>query len=362
MIRHRSRGWIGVDVGTRTVKLAQVERVGVSMRLRQAMVLKRTTTWQSHDDGSEMSVDSSRDEIRAGLSLGEHFSGRRAACILPMGLHDLRTLSIPPGRPEERRSMIASELRSIFGSSTSDREFDYWETDLPGITSQSDTENVNVMSLSRQWASQAPTDLERAGLRCEVLDGPPLALARAVQITSPATHSAPVAAVDWGFANTTFCVVADGRALFTRRARACNLGRVIEAIGQALDVSLDESEHLLATHGLPDPTNDEEHLRDIQTVIAEAASSSLNEFLEQLNKTLSYLNVHRQNITPKRIWLFGGGARIKNVSAYLSGSLGIPIDAWSFPMAEPASKSDANFPPVMLGPAIALSALAWTRS
>ena len=42
-------GWIGVDVGTHTVKLAQVARDGADVRLHRAAVIQRPSAWNGAD-------------------------------------------------------------------------------------------------------------------------------------------------------------------------------------------------------------------------------------------------------------------------------------------------------------------------
>ena len=46
-------GWIGVDVGTHTVKLAQAVREGAGVRLHRAAVIQRPSSWNG-DDGLAM--------------------------------------------------------------------------------------------------------------------------------------------------------------------------------------------------------------------------------------------------------------------------------------------------------------------
>ena len=65
MILSRTKGWIGVDLGTHTVKLAQVERRGGGVQLVDALILRRQDPWNADDDTGV----SSADEIRAALSL-----------------------------------------------------------------------------------------------------------------------------------------------------------------------------------------------------------------------------------------------------------------------------------------------------
>ena len=357
------KGWIGVDVGTRTIKLAQVERVRQGLRLVDAKIVQRHTPWTDGNEELPTSPEPSHEEIGAALALGEDFVGRTSACVLPMGVHDIRAMHIPGGSESDRRAMIASELDAIFESESQSREFGFWEINIPETTGRQDMENVGVLSLRRPWTAQVATDFSRARLNCQLLDGLPLALARAVQMAiSPLEGGEPIAAVDLGFSSTTFCIVQDGRPQYTRCVRGCSLGQMIKSVRTTLGVSLDEAQYLLTTQGLPDPQHQDEQNEDLRAVIAEAASDALNELVEQLGKTLAYFGAHRPSLSPDRIWLFGGGTTVRGVTPYLARAIPLPIDVWQLPQVHGSKDVDAGCPTSMLATAIALSALAWTNS
>ena len=119
-----------MDIGARTVKLAQVERVGAELRLCEAVVIQRRVPIGDNDRDEPLPV-TSVDEIRTALSLGKHFSGRRAACIPSMCSCDFRALDVPLGNWAQQRSEIAGQLNSMSTSGNSDREFDFWKTRVP---------------------------------------------------------------------------------------------------------------------------------------------------------------------------------------------------------------------------------------
>ena len=54
----------------------------------------------------------SQPEIQAALECGD-FTGRNAICSLPMNVYQLRSLNIPPGSDDERRTIIADELAEL---------------------------------------------------------------------------------------------------------------------------------------------------------------------------------------------------------------------------------------------------------
>jgi Tfp pilus assembly PilM family ATPase len=282
-----------------------------------------------------------------------------------MHLYGFRGLHIPPGSLEQRRSMIASELVDAWDDGGEAYEFDYWETDLRDTKLRQDEPNVNVLAVSRRWSRQLAQDAAKGHLQLQVLDGPPLAMARAVNLVTNRRSSGPAAAVDWGFTSTTFCVVHNGRALFTRRVRACGLRLVCESIGAALGVSLDETQHLLSTFGLPGGEHGPPP-HPVQEAMAEAATEHLARLADEVQRTLAYFRAQRRALIPERIWLMGGGAAVPGAAAWLSAACDVPVDSWRLAESRESSEQAAGHygPPEspvandpLLAEAIALSAL-----
>ena len=242
-------GWIGVDVGTHTVKLAQTVRDGGRVRLHRAAVIQRPTSW-SGDDGLALEQPiTSYPEIRAAIECGD-FAGRNAISALPMNACQLRSLNVPPGSDQERRTIIADELAEDWAELRNPMEFDFWETE-PGKTEKgTDSFNVNVLATSRLWISQVWRDCRRSGLDCWAIDGLPLAMARTVGLAGGLAGGKRALVVDWGYSNTTLCIAGDDRPLYSRRIHDCAFGRVVDAIAKGLDVTLDEAQHLVEHDGV----------------------------------------------------------------------------------------------------------------
>lgn len=360
MILARRKGWIGVDVGTRTVKLAQVARVGAELRLSEAVVIQRRLPLDAND-GEETPPVTSENEIRTALSVGKRFSGRKAGCILSMCSCDLRTLDVPLGSEAEQRLAIAGQMNSAYSRVNTDREFDFWQTHVAEDEPRSDSEDLAVLSVSRQWVGQVSDDLRKAGLHCKMLDGLPLALARVIEMAPPTSDREPVAAVDWGFAGATFCVVMNGRPVFVRCLRGCGLGLVTQSLCEALGVSLDEAQRLLTRHGLSDSPGSEQTRDELQVVIGDVATPPLTAIVHELNRTLSFLKSQRRGLVPNRVWLFGGGAIIKNITGFLAPRIGVPVDVWRLANAGIQKQADIEYPSGILAHAIAASSLAWGK-
>ncbi len=351
-------GWIGVDIGTHAVKLAQVERRGSRLELTEAAIVSRRHAWDL-DRQIDARPGQSDEEIVAGRSLGAGFRGRQAACSLPMSVCDLRSVSIASGAAPAAREAVAHELESIHGRRASGYEFDFWPVQRLGRGPARDMEDVNVVSVSRDWAYRIAHDAANSGFSCQVLDVLPMALARAVGLVADARPGAVHAAVDWGYSTATFCLVVDGRPAYVRCLRDCGFRSVVAEVAKTLEVTNQEAQQLLSQRGLPEfgaRGGDR-----VQCILDEILAEHLNALIEELNRTLSFTRSQTAGRLPEQLWLFGGGATLRNVAGRLTAAVGVAVQPWSLGRSRFRNSLSAEYPVPLLGPAIALSLLAWTH-
>lgn len=363
-LNRRQLGWIGVDIGTGALKLAQMERIGSRMHLSGGVVIPFGKTREINKEN--LSDGFLKKVIRIATEDGLCFQGKKAACVISMSSTELRTIDLPNGTDDELRSMIHQELESDTNPDSEEleeQEFEFWNT---GISSGKNAEEhqapslYNVISISRALAEHVAENLLTARLRCQQLDGLPFALARAAQMASGDQFNVePVAALDWGHSNTTFSLSVSGLPVFTRSLKHCSIGMMKTRLIDGLGLTDLECRQLLSTYGIPlevDPTSP---IRDVQRLIRNLVSEPLSHFFSELEKTMAYLKRHHSEIFPQRLWLLGGGSTLKHLPEALSEKLGIPAQTWGLL----TKKSKINTVPTetmgMLGPAAALSALAW---
>lgn len=374
MLFSKRLGWIGVDVGTHTVKLAQVARTaGGGVRLHRAAVIQRTSDWSGEDALAHDQPCSSREEIRAALECGG-FLGRDAICTAPMNICQLRGLNVPPGTEQERRTIIGDELAEEWAERRGEMEFDFWELESGKGDKGSDVFNVNVLATSRRWVLQLARDCQQAGLDCWAVDGVPLVLARAVGLVGGLNGGKRVLAVDWGYSNTTLCVVGDDRPLYARRIHGCSFGKVLDSVMSTLGVTLDEAQHLVDTEGIVPPDVDDEASsglkneiaaagaprdRRTQVAVTDAAAETLDELIGQVNRTLHFMEAQRRHLQPAAIWLLGGGASMRNIGSYLTQALSLPVHIWTMDGETEEIPCASGPRSAVFGGAVALSALAW---
>lgn len=353
MIWTPRRGWIGIDLGTDTVKVAQVARHGRFHALRQTVVIPRESTWPL-DDLATAAPRSSAGELATALSLGSDLLGSQAACSLPMALYDLHGCQLAPSDERPARAAMLASLRETLADRLRDREFDYWETDTPGEPSRGGG-SLAVLSVAQSWARQVALDCRVAGLATRVLDGLPWALCRAAQLVSGTQPDQVTAIVDWGAAQSTLCLVGHGRPLFVRSLRDCGYQPLVQTVAQALEIPRDDAFRILHQEGIP--PSGERPDNDVQQLLGELSAEILCHFCDELHRTLSFAQSHRR-LTPSQLIVFGGGATLRNGAPYLAERTGLPVTPWRPAFLDERSPLD-RAPIELFGPAIALSLLAW---
>ncbi len=356
MLLNRARGWIGVDVGTSAVKMAQVERRGGQVVIREAATVRRGAPWDDADS-LRWSPQDSGEELATSRVLGEQFLGRTSAAIAPMALCELRGLRVADPNTISIQD-VERTAEPAAGAGAGNRQVvDFWPIGHHAESQTVALDNVSVLSMARDWSLRIANDLRAARLNCRVLDGAPLALARAVALMPDHATPEPVGVLDWGFTSATFCIVHDARPLFVRRLRSCGFRQLVAPVRDALDISWEEACRLTERHAIPVSAADRVD-EPTAALIRDLVEDRLNHLVHELTRTLTYLRTHRKVLAPKELLLFGGGATVDEIDRYCQAQIGIATRRWTWDGAEFLSQSAGAVPTTLLGPAIALSTLA----
>ncbi len=353
----RSPGWVGIDVGTSMIKLAQVERTGNEWSLVAGRILPIPAPRRVDEAALAAGLVGS---LVGPIIRGEMgFRGRRAACTLPMSVTGLQSFDLPPGTDAELRQMIVQEFVSSGDDVGDAREIAFWKTPQPA-NERHELSQVTALSLPRRVAAGVGEDLLQSKLHCQVLDGLPFALARAVGMVSRDATNQPQAAVDWSYTSPLFTVVVDGRPVFARTLRDRGLKQLLESMAKRLTLSLQECEQLLIAYGPASSTPDARsgHAGD---VLSQFTDQPLQEFAREIQKTLMFLRQQHSGLSPGRIWLFGGGATIRHAAEHIATAVGIETQVWQLSSRHSAAGAHLASLQPLLGSAMALSALGVSR-
>jgi Tfp pilus assembly PilM family ATPase len=206
-------------------------------------------------------------------------------------------------------------------------------------------------------ATQVAHQLLDAGLSCQVLDGGPFALARAIQLANTSSSKATVGVMDWGGDILNFTIMVNGEPAFTRVIHDCGMRKFVDAIRAGLDLPAEECHEILATHGIPHPQDNILNVSEVQEIVSELLAEPLNRLISEMEKTNSFLTNQRPELIPSEIWLVGGGAAIRNGDARLTSAMHLPVRRWKMPRVERSPLIHEEVPVELFAQAAALSQL-----
>lgn len=123
--QRQKTGWIGIDIGTAAIKLAQLQRSGGRLHIIRSLVIHA----DDHNPFDLQSFSSGRvgEAIREALQGHGGFRGRETACVVSMDHCQLRTLVSAKGTEDEQRELISLEIENDHRALTVPQEFEFWD-------------------------------------------------------------------------------------------------------------------------------------------------------------------------------------------------------------------------------------------
>ncbi|NOZ41150.1 MAG: pilus assembly protein PilM [Planctomycetes bacterium] len=351
----RKLGWIGVDIGTSVVKIAQVTRNKQGWRVAASAVIPRQKIWPTEQVVGDK-TSSTLNELQAAQSLQQGYRGRKVAATLPMSLCDVHRLDRDLEQEANASQILRQAIETATQQSVDELQCDYWSapaTDSKPAWSQ-------ALTVPRSWTDQLCEDIALAGWNCEAIDGLPLALTRAVRMVSLEDSTTPLAALDWGSGRATLCFIENGQPAYVRCLKDCGLRNMLNALVESLQVTELEAQRLLEEYGISSPEIKESN--DFAHLVQEIISESLKQLTEEIKRSFSHYQYVRRTHGPQHLYLFGGGGMIKNLRSHLSTRLDLETHLWQLPSSSQSLVSCDLRADCLLAQAIALSALAWEAS
>jgi len=322
MIWKSTRGWIGVDVGARAVKVAQLTADRHGLRLSAASSSRRS------EGADRESPQRLAEEIASVRALAARLRGSRAAATLSMAVCRVE--------PTDDESPAAERCAGRWNAGPNS-----------GYT----------LSVEGQRVDDAVEGLSRAGWLCEAIDGQPLAIARALRFSPDFRHDELLGALDLGATCSTFIASSEGLSRYVRRLSGGGMADVYDSVARSLALPPAKVGKLLrqtiAAHSV-EKSPEARLLRD-------AVKDAVRPLVQELKRTLEHLGGKLRRPGPQRVLVFGEGGAVTGLPALLGEALGVAVEPWRA-AALRRDEGVADVPDCLLGQAIALSALAWNGS
>jgi len=409
-----SSGYVGIDVGTHSIKLAQVARHGRSANNPPAGS-QHGPSWRlvcarafPHDQPLAFD-DPPRCAAQIAASLDRVWDSSRrwladdAACLLPLSAMTLRNVCLPAASAGEQRAMIGAELADDAGINADDWSLAWWPDDTGA--GDAGTESLSVLGVSQELAECILEALLTRGLACTLMAGLPFVLATAAPCDLGSRSHAPIGILDWGYHSALFTVVAHGRPAFTRLLPGCGFRHLVEGVAERLNLDPRDVPRLICDtkrflHVPPDePTGPAQPDRSIHSVLgggnqqqgkrserwicswdsalsknvsrtnppwgpgrlSELVGAGVAQLGEELLRTASFLQNQRSWLVPRQYVICGGGGTLRGGVQGLGEILQAPTSLWNGPF-DSVEMTDLIPPPCLMAPAISLSMMRWESS
>lgn len=351
--RNRSSNpWLGVDVGTCSVKLAVVgqNRFG-EWELTRAVCVP----WAQDADpfaSPEALSESLEQVLQDTRSEWEIPKLRRAAFSLPGLALSYQELSVSSDDVEAVDSQAADAMTQLYGDRPENLAFDAWLPDSAGQSLQDDPQ-VNLVWADPDVVSRTLLAFKRCGLAAGVLDVAPFTTARAFELFDPMSVSGSELVVDWGASGLSLTWICDGRPRFHRTASHGAFTSALKIVSDALSLPFPECELLLSKYGLTDKLPN-----GYSAAVDACLAGPLDDLIDEIDQTLAYLSSRYARWPVQRCLLIGGGAAVRHLDGWLGQQTEFDVQVWSLP-SPGNSSSKLLTPDPLFASAAALSALAY---
>jgi len=336
----RSRPWVGLDVGSFSIKLLALHNGADDDRPAFAEAPAPPSGNDGQPTPEALAQVISRCLSEAGLPARGH-RGLTLGVAGPDVI--IKQISLPLLDDHEVAPALRFEARKHLPFDPQSMTIDY---QVLGRYPGEKRLDLLLAAVSNERLQRLQAPLRALGMEADIVDAAPLALANALAEEHPNPREAQIL-LDIGHTSSHLSVCQKGEPYFTRRLDFG--GRSItHSIATATQVPFDEAEEWKLAAG-----SDEPGFR-VEWTSAEmrAVSESLREDLvDELLRSLAFYRTIGQLAEPLRLWISGGTARLPGIAIRLADLLGMPVEV--FNPLEDLIGADSDGVPRTAGPQFA---------
>lgn len=306
---------IGIDLGSRMIKLAQLRRTRAGWRLHAAVIVPQPVP--NHP------VEAQTARYLQGILHRHGFRGLNAVLAVPNHQLEVDVLELPPrssGAPVEQ----IARLELARTAKLEDEQFELKCWDLPTSSRAGDnTATVMAVALRHSHADTLIEPFEAEGLHIRAIDARCCSLARAARAAHDA--QAITAILDIGWNSSLLVLVRDGVVVYQRLLTDSGFHVAFNTISEEFRLGPEETDFVLQQMGVGSDTPDERSARpglgSAGPRVRQIISWFLESLVDQIDAVFDY-SAHRYADTPvKTLLLVGGGSTINQICPFMTARL-----------------------------------------
>ena len=312
---HHRRTPIGIDIGRRYVKAAQLSRSRSGWRVEAAASYPRPVPQKDFD------AEDAR--LLRGVLDRRGFTGERVVLAVPKEALLTGILELPArsaGAPLDQLARM--ELARMHRCRPDSLEVAYW--DLPTPPRANAPARVMASACTHEKAEELMGCLEEEGLDVQALDIHTCALARACRPLLAAEKEI-TCLLDIGWQSSWLAVIHMGTVVYQRTFGETGIRPLFDALDGQLELDGELIEALLCEVGVRrnggEQQEDSEAFDDLRDLI----ESHLESILNELRLSFSYATHQYPGASVTQLMLVGGGALLRGIQEHLASALEIEV-------------------------------------
>lgn len=296
----------GLDIGSTSIKFAQVAREGEKFRLISAGLVAAS--------GPGLLSEAETDHTALATTIKKlhqeaKVNTRKVVIALPEGQIFSRIIEIPPMNEEELSQAIPWEAEQFVPVPLDEVTLD-WQV-LGQFKGDEEKVKVFVVAAPKTLVEKYLKVLEMAGLEVVAVDTEILAMVRSLTSSS----SPPTILVDIGARATVLAIVKEGQIILTRSIPTAGEA-LTRAISTSLSLEMPQAEQYKIAYGLDE--------KKLEGRVKKALEPVFKVIIEEIKKTLDYWK-EKEKDPIKEIILCGGSANLPEAATILTTLLGIQV-------------------------------------
>lgn len=314
-----SKRFVGVDVGSHTIKVVELASAGGRFRVLHAERID--TPPGAVREGAVVEPQTLGLAIRQALAKAGIRPGRVVSAVGGQAVI-VRELKLPPMSDDELKQAARYEAERYIPYGVKEVNMDF---DVIGETTEDNQRKMVVLLVAarREIVDRHVQALESAGLVPFVLDVESFAVTRALEAQSRRNGDGEAAVfVDLG-AETTDIVITEGGQL--RLTRNVNIGgsSLTKAVAARMDMEFKSAEQLKEEKGMVllegEPLPEDRAVHQLHDVMLPV----LSDLATEIRRSLDYFQTRWRESRVGRVVLSGGAAPLPNLDRFLSLELGV---------------------------------------
>jgi len=312
MLFFKSKNLIGLDIGSSSIKMAEVQVTKAGGKL---LAFSMVPTPESAIVNGEIVDASSLATAIASIHAELKTKKKEVATALFGTAVIVKRITMPKMDENLVKEQIRFEAEQYIPFDINNISIDFH---VLNQSSSPETIDVLLIAAQNELVSQIVSAVEFARLKCEVLDVAGLALANCFEANYGKISSAAIGIFNIGSTITNFTAINNGEAIFTRDIPVGGFNYTNE-IQKTMGVTFEEAEALKI-----DAVSQKEVPEEVRSII----NSTTESIVEEVRNTIDFLVATSHGLNLSKCYYTGGASGTTGLIESLSRTIGIGFESF----------------------------------